>query len=85
MDVVAGDGAASGRIVDSMWPTDTGLIGPIVARLRQLFAIVFFLSSSHLVLPLEMKITIKTLQQKIFQVFCVRITLWISRSPRNAD
>lgn len=67
------------------WPTDWSPIGPIVARLRQLFLTVFFLSYHHLILPLEMKITIKTLQQKIFQVFRVQITPRISRSPPNPD
>ena len=78
-----GDGAASGRMAE--WPTDRSSIGPIVARLRQLFLIVFLLSYHHLILPLEMKITIKTLQQKIFQVFCVQVTLWISGLSRNSD
>lgn len=57
---------------------DYTLIGPIVARLRQLFLIVFFLSYHHLIHPLEMKITIKTLQQKVFQVRHVQITPRIS-------
>jgi len=74
-------GAAPGRIAE--WLTDSSLIGPIVARLRQLFLLVFFVSYHHLVLQLEMKITIKTLQQKIFQVFRVGITPRISCSPRN--
>lgn len=55
------------------WPTEYNLIGSIVTRLRQLFRTIFFLSYHHLVLSLEMKITIKTLQQKIFQVSCLQI------------
>ena len=63
----------------------SSLIGPIVARLRQHPTIVFFLSYHHLVRPSEMKITIKTLQQKVFQVFLLQITPPISRSTPNPD
>ena len=67
------------------WPTDYNLIGSIVARLRQLFRTIFFLSCHHLILSPEMKITIKTLQQKIFQVSRAQITPRISCSPLNLD
>ena len=77
--------AASRRRAE--WLNDHNLIGSIVARLRQLFLIVFisFLSYHHRILPLEMKITIKTLQQKMFQVSHVQVIPRISRSRRNPD